>query len=1023
MLIALAVFGVIGGTTYQIFTIGAQSDPVQACISGCASMTCPENTDCASMRATCESGCANMGSYTGGNQGMPANGTCETQPNWPDCETFSCTSGNWTCAQMKSGTNYNSGTNYSPDMNGMSCTQGCDAMPSATPETRQACYDTCNRSGTTTTSSGTSGTTGTSGVQRCFFPAEWYSVSQGKQWGGTLNCKPDKTDCREGSETSSLQVSGQITFNGEASGCYPVGGSMSGGSSGGWGGGPQSMRCVYPNGKILWCRSPHVDCSESAGGRILSSQEVGSNGATADCSGGSQGGSGGESGWSGGGGSMQGGTDQCFADCSRGISGSDPAYAACRTRCYGGDMPSPTMRDCGPNEFPTAQNPCRWQPMSGGTQGGSMSCTLSLACHFSTPACATPVETISCSDPRCMNAGSYNNRPLCNPAGASQGGTGGYRYNQNGDYQGNFNQGGLNQGGYNQGGYGSGQNGYHSAGPFDQPMPTQQAMGQQMLRRMAPELQRNCDQFSTMFGPPGSEQKIKDLGNQCRKDMEAMVAGASPENMGNLQFTSQQKMNDYRMKLDAIFYESQAVSMKADTARYIKEMELGAKSASEMIAKIAAKNPVVAQQMKTLQAKAFAAVEQARAAQDAGQYQQVFAILDGVQRELMERERQWQSTPGGLGMGFGPDNGKIYDDFAQKHGYDDKMKGYFETQGFDRGDMTRMDTLQDFYKGKDDDTLDEYLEFQSGQEGDSADLLAVADDLSITEMKNLIDLKTSLLKEIEDAKAELSALKASAKAVVSELIDSIRQFNFADSAIADKAAELALQAASGQNVDTAKAEYQKLVKKSVEQEYLKGIAPFADVSKLNPEWYAGFAEKAKEEGIVTGNPDGTLGAALAVNNAAAVKMLANALGIEPAKGDVPAKFASYPKWAKEAVAGLAQADIDLSMFDRDPNGAVTRAEFAEAAANLLPEELKATATSAQFKDIGSLPRDTQQTINTLADLGVVDADGTYDPEDELTKAALTKFLVLTKEAAVDYLTTQEFSGSDVKDSSDAPLER
>ncbi len=62
---------------------------------------------------------------------------------------------------------------------------------------------------------------------------------------------------------------------------------MNGGMNGGGymgGSGPQQYRCKYPNGKTLWCTSPHVNCSESQNnGVILTSYQVGANGGTADC--------------------------------------------------------------------------------------------------------------------------------------------------------------------------------------------------------------------------------------------------------------------------------------------------------------------------------------------------------------------------------------------------------------------------------------------------------------------------------------------------------------------------------------------------------------------------------------------------------------------------------------------------------------------------------------------------------------------------------------------------------------------
>ena len=61
-------------------------------------------------------------------------------------------------------------------------------------------------------------------------------------------------------------------------GSYNGGGSYNGQPYNG-----QPVRCVYPNGVTLYCRAPHVDCSKTQGGPILTSQQVGANGSTAQC--------------------------------------------------------------------------------------------------------------------------------------------------------------------------------------------------------------------------------------------------------------------------------------------------------------------------------------------------------------------------------------------------------------------------------------------------------------------------------------------------------------------------------------------------------------------------------------------------------------------------------------------------------------------------------------------------------------------------------------------------------------------
>lgn len=156
------------------------------------------------------------------------------------------------------------------------------------------------------------------------------------------------------------------------------------GTGGGQGntGGTQ-MPCTFPNGKVLYCRTPNVDCSATPGGPILSSQEVGATGP--NCTfGGSQ--------WSTGGGS---GSDpaQCIARKCASMAVNSKEYVECKNWCYSGG-------DGG----------------GGGTQG-SMECMIDM-CRGN-PLCMAAAYTVKCDSKECMG------NPDCRPYRSGGGGGGG----------------------------------------------------------------------------------------------------------------------------------------------------------------------------------------------------------------------------------------------------------------------------------------------------------------------------------------------------------------------------------------------------------------------------------------------------------------------------------------------------------------------------------------------------------------------------------------------------------------------
>lgn len=369
VLVVLGVLGIALGTIYHTLGIGAQSDPVQSCISGCASMTCAADLpaeqleQCTRNKASCTDGCATMGTYpSGGTQGGSTGGTCDQQPNWPDCAAFSCTSGNWTCTSMKSTTAYPSGGTQggypSGGMSAEQCSSGCNSM-TGTEEQKTMCRNGCNSMGSGMYPSGPYNggmsvdqckascgsdecrrgcdsmgqTGGNAEFDRCFF-----SKYETGDIGYSVDCKKDGTDC------------------------YKFGKSD-----------PNGGPFTIPTGMRLKLDAPSSCFKSQSAGGTMPNMTTPSGGMT---------------------------NEQCIQSCAQmTCSASLPAdqLAQCmrgKTSCTDGcanmgSYPGGTQggypsggsyngstRACGPNEFPTAQNPCMFNPMgsanpmSGGFSGG-----------------------------------------------------------------------------------------------------------------------------------------------------------------------------------------------------------------------------------------------------------------------------------------------------------------------------------------------------------------------------------------------------------------------------------------------------------------------------------------------------------------------------------------------------------------------------------------------------------------------------------------------------------------------------
>lgn len=131
-----------------------------------------------------------------------------------------------------------------------------------------------------------------------------------------------------------------------------------------------------------------------------------------------------------------------------------------------------------------------------------------------------------------------------------------------------------------------------------------------------------------------------------------------------------------------------------------------------------------------------------------------------------------------------------------------------------------------------------------------------------------------------------------------------------------------------------RAEVTKVILGGSAIEPLSGLTRVSFTDVFNDDWFAGWVERAKDMGIVSGNPDGSFTPSTTVNKASALKILlltnqidlSSVIVISDPFADVDTGdwFAIYFQYAKDA--GLLEADANGKVY---PSAGMTRAEVAE----------------------------------------------------------------------------------------------
>ena len=175
-----------------------------------------------------------------------------------------------------------------------------------------------------------------------------------------------------------------------------------------------------------------------------------------------------------------------------------------------------------------------------------------------------------------------------------------------------------------------------------------------------------------------------------------------------------------------------------------------------------------------------------------------------------------------------------------------------------------------------------------------------------------------------------------------------------------------------------------------------GTNTFSDVTSAH--WAYPYIEAIADAGLTSGYPDGTYRPENRVTRAEMAVFLLNALGISPGPLPVEPSFSDISgHWAETFIEELADQGITGGYPDGTyrPENRVTRAEMAVFLLNALGISPGPLPLVPSFSDISGHWAETF--IEDLADQGITGGypDGTYRPDNRVTRAEMAVFLVNT----------------------------
>lgn len=717
--------------------------------------------------------------------------------------------------------------------------------------------------------------------------------------------------------------------------------------------------------------------------------------------------------------------EQCKASC-----GSDECRRGCdsmsQTSGYTG-----STRACGPNEFPTAQNPCMFNPMgstnptSGGThpcapgeqpvngscyvQGGTNPGTTGRMCDFyrngpppscvySSPACAVytePPEALSCDDSRCTSSWNRNcftqgSRPNSEGSGSQSGG-----HYQGGGTQGgygNMNAGEMhNASGYFNGGFYPGMMNQGSQGGTSEEMRAQQEamMKEQqvrMLEQMKNEGARQCQHFldplqSAFNMPKAMQDAIKGYHKKCVAGVQTAV---SPEEFYGL-------MESLRKEMMGLFEKTAGCD---GVESFIRGMEQGATNeAPRFIEQTKKRNPTLAAQMEEMRQQTISAVNTAKKQVAGGECEAARMTMEAMEQTFESASRSWGN---GFEMLDGDEMADHFTEKMQKHGVHISAG---DLQKYGIAGTDHMDVMSGLmtYGGDKMATL-----FQD--EGGANIIKTLTAGGATSEQTSLM---AQILEENKRLREEVGELRSQLNKTQAALADRLSSLT-ADTKIASQiqdfvAHELADTELTPKEADTI---YEAFMIENGRELMKKGLVTNIDLNL--GDWYTPVVITANKEGFMKGDPTGYFRPAADMNQAEAAVTMARAFGVEVTEGAASSdpRFVNYPDWSRASIKALEENGIDLSVLSAKPDQAISRSQVSVLLSSLLPDEATEGKSAKVFTDIGGVDLKTADAIRELSALGIANGvnNGTkYNPNGTVNRATFATYLTRSVDAAEEFL--------------------
>lgn len=173
--------------------------------------------------------------------------------------------------------------------------------------------------------------------------------------------------------------------------------------------------------------------------------------------------------------------------------------------------------------------------------------------------------------------------------------------------------------------------------------------------------------------------------------------------------------------------------------------------------------------------------------------------------------------------------------------------------------------------------------------------------------------------------------------------------------------------------------------------------PEAQFSDIAGNWAESSIKLAANLGLVKGYDDGTFKPGRSVTRAEFAAMLAHALKLPQADGELAfTDKAQIGAWAREAIAKAVEAGIIKGYADGSfrPNAEITRMEMAAMIANALKLTIPANPVSG-FADDGAIPAWGRGAVAAIKELGLIKGtdDNRFNPAAPATRAEAVTILI------------------------------